>query len=54
VRCLAATRADRNGARAALALESDERVVSVIPGAWATEERAPIFDLVVPAFQGLP
>jgi hypothetical protein len=27
--------------------------VSVIPGAWATEQRAPIVDLVIPAFQGL-
>jgi UDP-N-acetylglucosamine:LPS N-acetylglucosamine transferase len=53
VRSLAFARSDREDARRELKLESDERVVSVIPGAWATEERAPIFDLVLPAFERL-
>ena len=53
LRRLSLTRADRADARSALGLPPAATVVAVIPGAWATEERAPIADLVVPAFQTL-
>jgi UDP:flavonoid glycosyltransferase YjiC (YdhE family) len=45
---------DRSRARAELGLPENATVVSVIPGAWATEARAPIADLVLPAFDRLP
>jgi UDP:flavonoid glycosyltransferase YjiC (YdhE family) len=54
VRPLAVTRNDRLRMRAELDLPVDAKVVSVIPGSWATEERAPVFELVIPAFRGLP
>jgi UDP-N-acetylglucosamine:LPS N-acetylglucosamine transferase len=47
-------RADKSRARRALHLPEDGIVVSVIPGAWATEARAPLLDLLVPAFDALP
>lgn len=53
LRRLTLTRADRADARSALGLPPGATVVAVIPGAWATEDRAPIADLVVPAFQTL-
>jgi len=44
---------DRDRARLELGISADVIVVSVLPGGWATEQRAPIFDLLIPAFQGL-
>jgi hypothetical protein len=54
LRPLALSRADRAQARQQLEVADGTRLISVIPGAWATEERAPIFDLVLGAFQALP
>ncbi len=45
-----ATRAERARAREALGLPPDATVISVLPGA-ASEQRAPILHLVVPAFE---
>jgi hypothetical protein len=46
-------RRDRAQARAHLSLPAEATVISLIPGAWATEERAPIAQLVLPAFESL-
>jgi hypothetical protein len=54
VRPLRASHADGPAARTRLGLPAEARVIVVIPGAWATEERAPIADLVLPAFKALP
>jgi UDP-N-acetylglucosamine:LPS N-acetylglucosamine transferase len=54
LRPLAFTRADRAQARERLGLSQEARIVAVIPGAWASEERAPLFDIAVPAFERLP
>jgi hypothetical protein len=54
VRPLTCSRANRAEAREALGLPAAASVVSVIPGAWANEARAPLVDLVEPAFRGLP
>jgi UDP-N-acetylglucosamine:LPS N-acetylglucosamine transferase len=54
VRPLAVTREDRASCRRELGLPEDAKVLSVIPGAWATEQRSPVFDLLVPAFRALP
>jgi UDP-N-acetylglucosamine:LPS N-acetylglucosamine transferase len=53
VRPLSVSRRDRASCRQELGLAQDAKVVSVIPGAWATEQRAPTLDLVVPAFAAL-
>jgi hypothetical protein len=53
VRPFAMSRADRGRARDQLALSPTATVVSVIPGAWATEARAPMFDVVSSAFEAL-
>jgi hypothetical protein len=42
---------DRPRARAELGIAEAALVVSVIPGAWATEEKAPIAQIVLPAFR---
>jgi hypothetical protein len=52
-RPLSVSRADRLRARQELGLAAAASVVSVIPGAWATEARAPIAALVLPAFRAL-
>jgi hypothetical protein len=44
---------DRPKARAELGLSENAFVVSVIPGAWATEEKSPIAQIVLPAFRQL-
>lgn len=44
---------DRAKARRELGLEGDAYVVSVIPGAWATEAKWPIAQIVLPAFRQL-
>jgi hypothetical protein len=54
VRRLTMARADAAAARQRLELPATARVVSVIPGAWATEARAPILGLVMAAFDRLP
>jgi UDP-N-acetylglucosamine:LPS N-acetylglucosamine transferase len=54
VREMSVTRADLDAMRAELNLPAASIVVSVMPGSWATEQRAPIVDLVVPAFESLP
>jgi UDP-N-acetylglucosamine:LPS N-acetylglucosamine transferase len=54
VRRLSWTRADRARARQELGLAPAATVVSVIPGSWATEERAPLVELVRHAFASLP
>jgi hypothetical protein len=53
VRGLAYHREDRERARAELGLASELTVVSVLPGTWANEKRAPVFDLLVSAFHAL-
>jgi len=53
VRPLSWSRADRGRARDDLRLPPAAKVMCVIPGAWATEERAPILHLVMPAFASL-
>lgn len=53
VRPMRYTRDDRPKARRELGLPESALVVAVIPGAWATEERAPIAGTVLPAFQQL-
>jgi hypothetical protein len=54
VRRLSRARADRARAREELKLAPGATVVSVVPGSWATEERAPLVDLVRTAFASLP
>ncbi len=54
VRPMASGREDRVRAREALALPTPARVISVIPGSWATEKRAPALDLLAAAFARLP
>jgi UDP-N-acetylglucosamine:LPS N-acetylglucosamine transferase len=51
VRPLTVSRADRARVRAELGLDADGRIIAIIPGAWANEQRAPIADLVLPAFR---
>jgi hypothetical protein len=50
---LSVARGERGSCREALGLAATATVVAVIPGRWATEEKAPIFDLVLPAWRGL-
>ncbi len=45
---------DRAPCRDVLGLAANAIVVSVIPGAWATEQRAPIAEVVAEAFESLP
>lgn len=47
------TRQDRLRARQELGIPADQTVISVLPGSW-TEEKAPIFDLVLAAFDLIP
>ena len=47
------TREDRPACRAQLGLEAGDLVIGVIPGRFATESRAPIADLLIPAFDAL-
>jgi UDP:flavonoid glycosyltransferase YjiC (YdhE family) len=54
LRPLVFSRADRAKAREALGIAEHDKLVATIPGAWATEARAPIVDLVAPAFAALP
>jgi UDP-N-acetylglucosamine:LPS N-acetylglucosamine transferase len=44
---------DRERARQELGMDHDLTVVSVLPGGWATEQREPIADLLLPAFTRL-
>jgi lipid A disaccharide synthetase len=44
------TRKDRDRARTELGIPLDATVIGVFPGSW-TEEKAPIFDLVMGAFE---
>ncbi|MEZ5396794.1 MAG: hypothetical protein R2724_28960 [Bryobacterales bacterium] len=53
VRPMAYARGDRERARQELGLPADARLISVIPGAWATEERTPLWDLMLAAFDAL-
>jgi hypothetical protein len=48
------TLSDRFKARDELSISNATLLVSVIPGAWAHEGRAPIVDLVVSAFRDIP
>jgi hypothetical protein len=45
---------DRDRARQELGMQNDLTVVTVLPGGWANEQRAPLLDLLLPAFQALP
>lgn len=45
--------ADRERARTELGIPTDAVVISVLPGSYANEERVPIADLVIGAFQQL-
>ena len=47
------TRQDRLRARQELGIPADQTVISVLPGSW-TEDKAPIFSLVVAAFDLIP
>ncbi len=53
VRPMAYSLADRDRARDELGIARNSTVVSVVPGSWATEQRAPIAPLVFPAFAAL-
>jgi hypothetical protein len=53
VRDLKYHREDRERARRELGLDSDVTVVSVLPGTWANEQRAPVFELLISAFHAL-
>ena len=53
VRPMNYSKSDRTRAREELNLPHAATILSVIPGGWATEKRAPIFDLLVPAFDAL-
>jgi UDP-N-acetylglucosamine:LPS N-acetylglucosamine transferase len=46
------TKADRSRAREELGLPPEATVICVLPGSW-TEERAPIADLILPAYTAL-
>ena len=46
-------RGDRERARRELGLPADAVVLSVLPGQWSTEARAPLYALLMPAFQAL-
>jgi UDP-N-acetylglucosamine:LPS N-acetylglucosamine transferase len=46
-------RADRARAREELDLPPEGPVISVFPGQWSNEERAPLADLLLPAFEAL-
>ncbi len=52
LRPFAYTRDDRARAREELAIPGDATVIAVLPGSW-TEEKAPIHDLVMPAYDQL-
>lgn len=47
-------RADKLSARSELALPTEATVITVLPGGSSTEERVPISDAVVSAFQAIP
>ena len=53
VRRMVYSRQDRGRARLELGLPADATVVSVIPGAWATEARAPLVDTLLASFDNL-
>lgn len=53
IRHMVHDKADRIQSREDLKLSQRAKVISIIPGSWATEERAPILDLVLPAFENL-
>ncbi len=53
VRDLSYGKQDRQQARHELGIDQQSTVLSVLPGGWATEQRAPIADLLLPAFDGL-
>jgi hypothetical protein len=53
MRRMSCTSNDRIDTRLKLGYSDDEAVISVIPGAWANELRAPVFDLVLSAFQSI-
>jgi hypothetical protein len=48
------TRHDRDRARRELGLPLEGKILLVLPGQWFTEDRAPIFDLVMSAYRALP
>lgn len=54
VRKMTYSRIDRPRARFELAIPENAFVATVIPGAWATEEKAPIAQTVLSAFRQLP
>ncbi len=47
------SKSDQSRAREELGLPPEATIISVLPGSWATEQRAPIFDLVLPAFDAI-
>jgi lipid A disaccharide synthetase len=47
------TRFDRERARYELGLPGDSTIVLVLPGQWFSEEKAPIFDLVMSAYRSI-
>ena len=53
VRPMEYSRDDRDRAREELGLPADAKVIGVIPGAWATEERTPLWELLLAAFDAL-
>jgi hypothetical protein len=47
------SRADRDRARKELGLAADSTIILVTPGGWATEEREPFSEILIPAFDRL-
>lgn len=54
VRSMSYTKADKERARRELDISRDAVLISVVPGTWATEARAPLLEMLVPAFEALP
>jgi UDP-N-acetylglucosamine:LPS N-acetylglucosamine transferase len=53
LRSFSYSKADRNRARGELGFDQEATIILVMPGGWATEEREPIYDTVMPVFDAL-
>ena len=54
MRHMSYTKDDRSRARSELGISERATVISCLPGGWATEARAPIANIMLPAFDRLP
>jgi hypothetical protein len=54
IRKMSYTKDDRSRARSELGISEKAKVISCLPGGWATEARAPIANMMLPAFDRLP